>query len=144
MVRVSKRDWPALAKKINYVDPVLVQDETERKKKVDLEILMNVGTVQDRQSLEYWLNRKKELDEQKKKEEEEKEMKAKKKQDRNEKIIALVKKVVSGSDKKKPAASSGSKKKAGKTGKQKSRKPFEGPGNPEREVPDFNPPGWAR
>ena len=144
MVRVSKRDWPALAKKINYVDPVLVQDEAERKKKVDLEILMNVGAVQDRQSLEYWLNRKKELDEQKKKEQEEKEMKAKKKQDRNEKIIALVKKVVSGSDKKKPAASSGSKKKAGKAGKQKSRKPFEGPGNPEREMPDFNPPGWAR
>ena len=142
MVRVSKRDWPALAKKINYVDPVLVQDEEERKKKVDLEILMNVGTVQDRQSLEYWLNRKKELDEQKKKEVEEKEMKAKKKQDRNEKIIALVKKVVSGSDKKKPT--SGSKKKVGKAGKQKQRKPFEGPGNPEREMPDFNPPGWAR
>ena len=50
MVRVSKRDWPALAKQIHYVDPVLVQDEEERKKKIELEIIMNVGTVQDRQN----------------------------------------------------------------------------------------------
>jgi TolA-binding protein len=143
MVRVSKKDWPALAKKINYIDPVLVQDEEERKRKLELEIIMNVGTVQDRQNQEYWRERQKEIEEEKKELEEKKRLRAEKKKNLASIPGKILKGVLSG-DKNKPRASSGSRPVKGrKAPAEKRSKPmrFE---DREFEMPDFNPPGWAR
>ena len=142
MVRVSKRDWPALAKQIHYVDPVLVQDEEERKKKIELEIIMNVGTVQDRQNQEYWRERQKEIEEEKKEREEKKRIRAEKKKNLVSIPGKILKGVLSG-DKNKPRASSGSRPVKGrKAPAEKRAKPvrFE---DREFEMPDFNPP-WSR
>jgi len=142
MVRVSKRDWPALAKQIHYVDPVLVQDEEERKKKIELEIIMNVGTVQDRQNQEYWRERQKEIEEEKKELEEKKRIRAEKKKNLASIPGKILKGVLSG-DKNKPRASSGSRPVKGrKAPAEKRAKPvrFE---DREFEMPDFNPP-WSR
>jgi len=142
MVRVSKRDWPALAKQIHYVDPVLVQDEEERKKKIELEIIMNVGTVQDRQNQEYWRERQKEIEEEKKELEEKKRVRAEKKKNLASIPGKILKGVLSG-DKNKPRASSGSRPVKGrKAPAEKRAKPvrFE---DREFEMPDFNPP-WSR
>ena len=147
MVRVSKRDWPALAKQIHYVDPVLVQDEEERKKKIELEIIMNVGTVQDRQNQEYWRERQKEIEEEKKELEEKKRVRAEKKKNLVSIPGKILKGVLSG-DKNKPRASSGSRPVKGrKAPAEKRAKPvrfedreFE---MPDFEMPDTNPP-WSR
>jgi hypothetical protein len=142
MVRVSKRDWPALAKKLNIVDPVLVQDEAERKRKIELEIIMAVGAVEDRQNQEYWRKVNQEREEEKKKQEEIAKQKAEKKQKRKEKISALISGAISGA-KNKPRASSPARRSTGnKSPAEKRSKPirFE---DREFEMPDFNPP-WSR
>lgn len=54
MVRLTEKEWLDFKEKTGYTDQVIPVQEVERKKKIDLEILLAVGAVQDRQALEYW------------------------------------------------------------------------------------------
>jgi hypothetical protein len=152
MVRISEKDWqelakkPELVKKMQAVDPVLVQDEAERKRKAEEKIRIDVGTVEDRQSLAYWREQQKEQAEKKQREEEAKKAKAEKKQKLKKDIVSLPGKLIGGAltvAKNKPRASSPARRSTGrKAPAEKRSKPirFE---DREFEMPDFNPP-WSR
>lgn len=54
MMRQTEKQWKELQKVTKVPDPVIEDQEAERKRKVDLEILLAIGTVQDRQAAEDW------------------------------------------------------------------------------------------
>ena len=52
--KMSESEYRQFQEKTGYKEPVLQQQETAEKRNKDLDILLAVGTVQDRQALEYW------------------------------------------------------------------------------------------
>ena len=54
VAKMSESEYKLFQEKTGYKDPVLQQQETAEKRNKDLDILLAVGTVQDRQALEYW------------------------------------------------------------------------------------------
>ena len=145
-IKQNRQEWEAFIKKTGYIDPVIIEEEAAKKRKIEENIMLAVGTVQDRQNQEYWRERQKEIEEEKKEKEEKARMKAEKKQKRKENAKALIGGLFSGSKKNTQRASSPARRSTGRKApaEKKLRKPFEGPRDPEREMPDFNPPGWAR
>ena len=145
-IKQNRQEWEAFIKKTGYVDPVIQEEEAAKKRKIEENIMLAVGTVQDRQNQEYWRERQKEIEDEKKEKEEAAKAKSEKKQKRNEKIKAVVKGLMTGSKKDTQRASSPARRSTGrKAPTEKRSKPvrFEDR-NPEIEMPDFNPPGWAR
>lgn len=60
MLKLSERESEALLKHAGVRDPAAEAREQERKRQVDLNILLSVGAVQDRHALEYWQSKNKE------------------------------------------------------------------------------------
>ena len=146
-IKQNRHEWEAFIKKTGYIDPVIIEEEAAKKRKIEENIMLAVGTVQDRQNQEYWRERQKEIEEEKKEKEEAARMKAEKKQKRNEKIKAVVKGLMTGSKKDTRASSPARRSTGRKAPVEKRAKPvrfedreFE---MPDFEMPDTNPP-WSR
>ena len=141
-IKQNRQEWETFIKKTGYIDPVIKEEEAAKKRKIEENIMLAVGTVQDRQNQEYWRERQKEIEEEKKELEEKKRIRAEKKKNLASIPGKILKGVLSG-DKSKPRASSGSRPVKGrKAPAEKRAKPmrFE---DREFEMPDFNPP-WSR
>jgi hypothetical protein len=54
MMRQTEQQWKELQKKIKIPDPVIGQNEVDRKRISDLEIELAVNTIRNRQSEERW------------------------------------------------------------------------------------------
>jgi hypothetical protein len=58
MMRQTEQQWAELQKKTKVADPVIENQEAERKRKIDLDIKLAVGTIEDRQAGERWMDPK--------------------------------------------------------------------------------------
>lgn len=58
MMRQTEQQWRELQQKVKIPDPVLENQEAERKRKLDLDIMLAVGTIEDRQAGERWMDPK--------------------------------------------------------------------------------------
>lgn len=58
MMKQTEQQWKELQQKVKVPDPVIEQNEAERKRELDLKIKLDVGTIQDRQAGERWMDPK--------------------------------------------------------------------------------------
>jgi hypothetical protein len=58
MMRQTEQQWKELQQKVKVPDPVLENQEAERKRKLELDIKLAVGTIEDRQAGERWMDPK--------------------------------------------------------------------------------------
>lgn len=58
MMRQTEQQWKDLQSKVKVPDPVLDNQEAERKRELNLKIMLDVGTIQDKQAGERWMDPK--------------------------------------------------------------------------------------